>query len=195
MMLIGYAFYYLSYCIFDSSKGGRRAPDISTQHTPDKSELISQLFLILACIAVCFWPASVYHLLTKRTDFIFWLSACGVFFFPMALLAGVLFDATHALNPVFIICSIFKAFFKYCGLVLFFCVLGVLVAKIASDISNLPKPQNMLGAVMQIFLILNYFFSLNFIYKAMALTYLTMVAAHLLGSFYWWHKDKLNWGL
>ena len=196
IMLIGYAFYYLSYCIFDSSKGGRRAPDISIQHTPDKSEIISQLFLILACIAVCFWPIAVYHLLTKRTDLIFWLlSACGIFFFPMALLAGVLFDATHALNPAFIICSIFKTFFKYCGLVLFFCVLGGLTAKIISDISSLPKPQNILGAVFQIFLIFNYFFSAAFIYKAIAFIYLAMVAAHLLGSFYWWHKDKLNWGL
>jgi hypothetical protein len=196
IMLIGYAFYYLSYCIFDSSKGGSRAPDISQQRIPDKSELISQLFLILACIAVCFWPVAVYHLFTKRADLVFWLlSACGIFFFPMALLAGVLFDATHALNPVFIICSIFRTFFKYCGLVLFFCVLAGLVAKIVSDISNLPKPQDMLGAVTQIFLILNYFFSAAFIYKAVALIYFAMVAAHLLGGFYWWHKDKLNWGL
>jgi hypothetical protein len=196
IMLVGYAFYYLSYCIFDSSKGGRRAPDISVQYAPDKAEIISQLFLILACIAVCFWPAAVYHLLVKRTDLIFWLlSTCGIFFFPMALLAGVLFDATHALNPIFIVCSIFRAFFKYCGLVLSFCVLGGLAAKIICDISSLPKPQDILGAVTQVFLIFNYFFSATFVYKAAAFIYLAMVAAHLLGSFYWWHKDKLNWGI
>jgi len=196
IMLVGYAFFYLSYCIFDSAKGGRRAPDVSIQRSPDKEELLSQLFLILGCIAVCFWPVAVYHFVTGRTDSIFWLlSGCGIFVFPMALLAGILFDATHALNPIFIVSSIFKIFFRYCGLALFFCFLGALTAAMISDVYNLPKPQNMLGAIAYIFVIVNYFFTTAFLYKAVAFIYLAMVACHILGWFYWWHKDKLEWGL
>ncbi|MHC4558733.1 MAG: hypothetical protein ACYTFW_16775 [Planctomycetota bacterium] len=196
IMLVGYALYYLACCVFDSSKGGRRAPDISVQYAPDKADLISQLFLLLGSVAICFWPTAVYQVLTKRIDLIFWLLAiCGIFFFPMALLAAVLFDAIHALNPIFIIVSISKTIFKYCGLVLFYCVLGGLVALVMSDLHNLSAPQNLRGAILYVFVIINYFFSAAFIYKAMALVYLAMVGAHLLGSFYWWHKDKLNWGL
>ncbi len=196
IMLVGYVLYYLAHCVFDSSKGGRRAPDISVQYAPDKADLIWELSLILSSIAVCFWPATVYYVLVRRIDLIFWLlSACGIFLFPMALLAAVLFDAVHALNPIFIIVSIFKTVPKYCGLVLFYCVLGGLVAAVMSDVRNLPKPQDLTGVTIYVFVLINYFFSAAFIYKSMALVYLAMVAAHLLGSFYWWHKDKLDWGL
>lgn len=196
ILLVGYLFYYLAYCIFDSSKGGRRAPDIVLQGAPDRGDLVSQLFLMLGCVAVCFWPAALYYIFTQRIDLIFWLLlACAIFLFPMALLRGVLFDSFHALNPILIISSIFKALLKYCSLVLFFCILGGLVAKIISDISDLPKPQGLSQLINYIFVFLNYFFSAAFIYKAIAFVYLAMVAAHLLGSFYWWHKDKLTWGL
>ena len=30
-------------------------------------------------------------------------------------------------------------------------------------------------------------------FSKVASSYFLLVAAHLLGSFYWWHKDKLNW--
>jgi hypothetical protein len=155
------------------------------QYAPDKSDLISQLFLVLASIAICFWPVAVYSVLMRRVDLFFWLlSAFGVFLFPMALLAGILFDATHALNPIFIIASIFKTLPKYCGLVLFHCILG-----------DLSGPQDLTGAIFYPLRLINYFFTAAFIYKAMAFVYLAMVGAHLLGSFYWWHKDKLGWGL
>ena len=196
IILVAYTLYYLACCVFDSSKGGRRAPDITVQYAPDKSDLIAQLFLILGSVAICFWPASVYYIIVRRIDSVFWLlSACGMFFFPMALLAAVLFDATHALNPIFLIVSISKTLSKYCGLVLFYCVLGGLVAAVMSDLHNLPAPQDLSSAIMYMFVIINYFFSAAFIYKAMAIVYLALVGAHLLGSFYWWHKDKLDWGL
>jgi hypothetical protein len=196
IFLMAYALYYLACCVFDSSKGGRRAPDIIVQYAPDKSDLIAQLFLMLACIAICFWPVAVYPAFTHRVDFIFWLlSAVGIFFFPMALLAGILFDATHALNPIFIIVPIFKTLPKYLGLVLFYCILGAIVAAVIANICNLSGSQSLTGAIFFPFRLINYFFTAAFIYKGMAFVYLAMVGAHLLGSFYWWHKDKLDWGL
>lgn len=196
ILLMAYALYYLACCVHDSSKGGRRAPDIIVQYAPDKSDLIAQLFLMLAAIAVCFWPVAVYSVLTHRMDFVFWLlSAVGIFFFPMALLAGILFDATHALNPIFIISSIIRTFPKYLGLVLFHCILGAFIAAVIVNLRNLSGPQDLTGVIFYPFRLIQYFFTTAFFYKAMAFVYLAMVGAHLLGSFYWWHKDKLDWGL
>jgi len=172
ILLIGYLFYYLAYCIFDSSKGGCRAPDISTQNIPDRGDLISQIFLMLGCVAICFWPIAVYYIFTQRTDWTFWLlSACGAFFFPMALLAGVMFDSFDALNPISIIGSIFRTLLPYCGLVLVFCVLGGLVAVI---LPRLPV--------------------WGFVSSGVKI-YLLFVAVHFLGGFYWRYQEKLNWGL
>jgi hypothetical protein len=174
-LLFGYIFYYFGYCIFDSSKGTRRAPAIPVQHTPDKAQLIWQLVLILGSAAICFWPTAVYYIFLRQPDLIFWLLVgCGVFLFPMALLAGMLFDAFDALNPLLIIGSIRRTLLPYCGLILSFCVLA--------------------GLVTAVIFILRRFPILNFASKPVNL-YLLFVAGHLLGRFYWWNKDKLDWGL
>ncbi|MCJ7674724.1 MAG: hypothetical protein MUO33_06175, partial [Sedimentisphaerales bacterium] len=192
----GYMVYYIALCVFDSSKGGRRAPDVTTLDWPNAGELLSEFFLILGAIAICFWPVALYYVFTKKIDLVFWaLSACGIFFLPMALLAGILFDATHALNPVFIIGSIFRTFLPYCGLVPLFCVLGGLLAVIASNTFSLSSTQSLQQGIGQITLVVARLFCVTLTYPGMAFVYLAMVAAHLLGWFYWWHKDKLNWGL
>lgn len=173
--LIGYIAFYFGYCIFDSSKGGRRAPNIRPEHMPDIEDFVSQLFLILGCVAICFLHVAVYCIFTSRIDLVFWLLVgCGSFFFPMALLRGVLFDAVGALNPISIIGSIFKTFFAYCGLLLSLCIFGGVVVLIFLNLRRLPI--------------------LGFVSNAVNL-YLLFIAAHLVGRFYWWNKDKLNWGL
>ncbi len=110
----------------------------------------------------------------------------------MVLLTVVMFDSVDALNPILIIRSIFRTFVPYCGLVLVFCVLGGLVAPI---ISNLPKPYALQQTIFYICIVLNYLLGTAFIIQKIAFIYLAMVAAHLLGRFYWWHKDKLGWGI
>lgn len=196
LLLVGYMLYYICLCIFDSAKGGRRAPDITSLDLPNAGEIISQLFLILGAIAICFWPVALYYVFTKKIDLVFWvLSACGIFFLPMALLAGILFDATHALNPLFIIGSISRTFLPYCGLVPLFCVLGGLLAVIVSKIFYVRSPQTLEHAIVQIIMVLNRLFMATLTYPGMVFIYLAMVTAHLLGWFYWWHKDELDWGL
>jgi hypothetical protein len=153
ILFIGYVFYYIGHCVFHSSKAGWRAPDISIYNAPDRGELISQLFLMFGCVAVCFCPAAIYYIIIERTDLLFWLlSAYGFFFLPMVLLTVVMFDSVDALNPILIIRSIFRTFFPYCGLVLVFCVLGGLVAPI---ISNLPKPYALQQTLLYICIVLN----------------------------------------
>jgi len=119
---IAYVLYYFTECIRDSAIGRCRAPDFWMHPADsDKWDCISQLFLVLGCIAVCFWPVSVYYIVTERTDLTYWLLlAFGGFFFPMVLLAVVLFDSFNALNPILIIGSIFRTFLPYCGMVLLF---------------------------------------------------------------------------
>lgn len=192
-LFMGYLFYYLAYCVFDSSKGGYRAPDVSTGDIPNKAELISQLFLLLGSVAICFWPVSAYYLSIKRIELWFWLLfGFGVFFLPMAFLRAALFDSFDALNPILIIDAISKTFLPYCGLVLFFCVPLGLAGVI---ISNLPTLQSLPQIPFYISIVVGYLSGTAFFYHKIAFIYLAMVAAHLLGRFYWWHKDRLAWGL
>ncbi len=176
ILFFGYMFYYLAYCVFDSAKSGRRAPDISTQNPPDRAELLSKLFLILACVAICFWPVAVYYIITERNDLIYWLLlACGGFFFPMVLLAVVLFDSYNALNPILIIGSIFRTLLPYCGMVLFFYAGALLFIETEPPINRfwlLPTVPSIFNGVQ---------------------LYMIIVAVGLLGRFYCRNEKKLNW--
>jgi DNA-directed RNA polymerase subunit RPC12/RpoP len=173
---VAYVLYYFAECIRDSATGNCRAPDFWMHPNEDKWDCISRLLTVIGCIAVCFCPASVYYVVTERTNSIYWLLlACGGFFFPMVLLAVVLFDSFNALNPILIIGSIFRTFLPYCGMVLLFYGGALLFMKIDSPLYQF----QLLPAV-------------SFIYRALQL-YLMFVAVGLLGSFYWRYKEKLNW--
>jgi hypothetical protein len=64
----------------------------------------------------------------KLTDLWFWiLSVYGVFFLPVSLLRGIMLDTFDALNAIEIVRSISRVFVSYCGLVLFFVVVGGLI--------------------------------------------------------------------
>ena len=174
---VAYSLYYFAECIRDSAAGGRRAPDLrASPAKPDRWDYISQLLVVVASIGVCFWPVAVYYIVTERTDLIYWLIlACGGFFFPMVLLAVVLFDSFNALNPILIIGSIFRTLLPYCGMVLFFYAGALLFRKIDSPVNRFW----LLPAV-------------PFMVKGVQL-YMLFVAVGLLGRFYWRHKDKLKW--
>jgi hypothetical protein len=171
IVFVGYLFYYFSGCVLDSAKGGFRAVDINVQTaTFDMQDCFSEIFLMLACIAICSLSAGVYYIIVQRTDLLFWiLVACGIFFLPMTLLRGIMFDSYDALNPMSIIGSIASTFLSYCGLVVFFCGIGGFVVFI------LPRL-----AIWRL------------VSSAIRL-YLLFVMAHLLGRFYWRYKEKLYW--
>jgi hypothetical protein len=172
IVYVSYVCYYIAHCVIDSSKGNRRASDIPIANTFDAGDLVAQVILLLGCVAICFCTAALYYIFTKRIDYWFWvLSISGGFFFPMFLLRGVMFDCFDALNPVEIFRSILSAFLPYCGLVLFFMAIG---GFIVMALTRLPL--------------------WNFL-KTCIIFYLVFVLAHRLGWFYWWYKDKLDWGL
>lgn len=175
LLVIGYVFYYFGECIRDSAKGNWRAPDIFSQSFPDRGELFSQIFLVFGSLAICFWPVAVYYIYTEQMNLIYWiLLVGGVLFFPMSILRAVVFNEISALNPFLLITSIVKTFLPYFGMVLLCCLFGGLIILLRSV---LPKSL------------------LFFILLKMAVLYLTMVMCHLLGWFYWWYKDRLDWGI
>ena len=168
----GYVFYYIAHCVFESTKGRRRASEVPISGKFDIGDFISQTFLLLGCVAICYWPSAVYYVIKHQTYSWFWLlSACGTFFLPMTFLRGIMFDAFDALNPVLIVWSILKTFLAYCGLVLFFLAIGGFIAAV---LPRLPLWRFLTQGVK---------------------IYLIFVLAHRLGWFYWWHKDKLGWGI
>jgi len=177
LLPVAYSLYYLTECIRDSSSGGRRAPDLrESPAKPDRWDYVSQLLVVVGSIAVCFSPVAVYYIVTERSDLIYWLLlACGGFFFPMVLLAVVLFDSFNALNPILIIGSIFRTLLPYCGMVLFFYAGALLFMGIDS-------PANRFWFLPRV----------PFLIKGAQL-YIIIFAVGLLGRFYHRFENKLNW--
>ena len=173
IMLSLYLYWFFCECIRDSALGQLRAPD-TTAITPAIGELFSQFFKLLACFVFFPGPMIIYNLYTGNDDYIFWLLvAYGVSFFPIAVLAMTMLDSYSALNPFFLIGSIFSAFLPYVALVLFFYAF-VLFASLTFN----PRLYWLLYIVLHI-----------------ARIYLTLVAAHLLGRFYFKYQKNLNWDI
>jgi multisubunit Na+/H+ antiporter MnhG subunit len=127
----------------------------------------------MGCFVIFSGPFVLYMLFAKRTDVILWLLLIfAVFFHPVALLAVVRFDSASAFNPRLLIRSIKKTFAPYCGLVALFAVV----------ISVMALLWNMVQQSM-LLVFLHYCFSV----------YLLLVAAHLLGRFYWRYEEELEW--
>ncbi len=166
-----YMYWYFAECIRDSAMGGLRAPE-TLAASPGISDMFSQTLNIVGCLILFSGPTVFYSLFIHKTDLIFWLIlACTVPLFPMALLAVVMFDSFNGLNPILLIGSIFSTFFQYCGLLLVLCVV-VLITVSVPDMQQSQILASLLSCVS---------------------IYLAMVAAHLLGRFYWKYQEKLNW--
>jgi hypothetical protein len=175
IIILSYVIFYAHYCIYDSSRGGRRAATISLAHTPDFGDLVWQLVLLVAGVAICLWPAALYRGWAGRVDVWFWvLAVTGAFFLPMSLLTATLFQGIDALNPVLIIRSIVMTLPGYVAL-FGECVLLAAVFLISR------------WAVGQI--------RLPHLLATAAYLYLLLIGSHLLGRFYWRRKEELGWGL
>jgi len=167
-----YMYWYLCECIRDSAAGGLRAPEV-LGNAPELGDMAWQTLRIIVTLAFFFLPVLLYYRHTRREDVLFWsLLGYAVVFFPMGLLAVIMFDSFSALNPMILISSIFSTFFQYCGLIVAFAAVGLLVAAIVSASQNSPV--------------------LTIVVPCGSI-YLTMIAAHLLGRFYWRWQEKLYW--
>jgi DNA-directed RNA polymerase subunit RPC12/RpoP len=171
-----YVYWFLAQCVRDSAVGCLRAPETMAE-TPDIWELLWQVLELFACLVLCAIPAGAYFGYTRRFDTVFWfLAGGGAFIYPMTLLAMVMFNSPDGLNPLVIIPSIFSTFFQYCGLVV---LIAVIIFLYVLTVFFLPP--NLYSRIV-----------LSPFVRAIEL-YLAMVAAHLLGRFYFKYQEKLNW--
>jgi DNA-directed RNA polymerase subunit RPC12/RpoP len=174
LLLSLYLYWYFCECIRDSAAGGVRAPE-TLANTPGLGDLLWQWLRTIGCLVVFAAPTSIYYGYAQQTDTAFWaLLAFGVFFFPMGLLAVVMFDSFAGINPILLIGSVFRTFLPYCAMTAILALAGFLIAETSPDTQ---------GSAI-----------LSFIVYSVSV-YLSMIAAHLLGSFYHRHEEKLNWGV
>jgi hypothetical protein len=172
ILLYLYLYWYFCECIRDSAAGGLRAPE-TLAYTPGLGDMLWQWLRILGCLLVFFAPMLIYYERTKQTDIFFWaLLGCAAFFFPMGLLAVVMFDSVRGLNPILLIGSIISTFLPYCAMVLVFVSATFLIVQ--------ERPNTSGSSV------------LTFIVYCVGI-YLAIVAAHLLGCFYHRYEQELNW--
>jgi hypothetical protein len=171
-VLVGlYAAWYFAECVYDSAKGGTRAPQ--ALDTGGTGEMWERVAYVLAVWIIFVVPMVVYFLATEgKKDAILWgLVAWAVVFFPMGLLAMVIQDSFSAINPFFLLGSILRVFFPYMGFVLLLCVV---VTGLAWFWPPPIVPPVVSFAVGQ---------------------YAALVFAHILGRFYWRNRERLDWGL
>jgi hypothetical protein len=143
--------------------------------------MLEQYLTLLACYAFFFGPAVFYRSYTylsevESNSVIFWsLLAYGVFFFPMGILAVIMFDSINGLNPILLFCSIASTFLPYCGLAMLFSAFCFL------------RVQMLLWSI-------HYRWGIFVrILPDSVLLWVLFVVAHLIGRFYWRYKEKLNW--
>lgn len=173
IVLCLYLYWYLCECIRDSAEGGTRAPE-TMGHNPGLGEMLWRAIKTVSCFLLFLGPAFLYHLKTGQPDSIFYRLAAyaALFFFPMSLLAAVMYDSFKGLNPFMLIDSVTRTFLPYCAMVM------VLVWAFFFITEWLPDPQESIGMI--------------FILWCLGI-YLAMLVAHLLGWFYHRYERLLNW--
>jgi len=175
--LIGlYLGWYLAECVYDSAKGGTRAPAVYDMGNWD--DLWSRVSYLMAVYLLFAAPPVLYRTLTGRTDAIFWaLAGWALIFLPMGLLAMVIHDSVSALNPLFLLGSIRRVLGPYLCLLLGEAVLVGVFWRAGGTGRRLTLP-----IALPVFYVL-------------LSAYATLVLAHLLGRFYWRYRDRLDWGI
>lgn len=173
-----YAVWYYAECVYDSAKGGTRAP-MALDTAGDLRETFSRVLHLTVVYILFVFPAAVYWVWVRQTDTIFWgLIAWAIVFFPMGLLAMVIQDSTSALNPFSLLLAILRTFIPYLLLLLSIAAVVGLYLLVHTLFMSDAYSSWFLGGM-----------------GAFAMVYLQLVLAHVLGRFYWRHREQLDWGL
>lgn len=167
-----YFLWYVTQCIADSARGGIRAPETVAQ-APGLGEMLVQTGRTVAAVAVALLPMIIYWLSVRRVDAAFWsLLGWAAAICPMTLLAVIMFDSVYGLNPLILIGSVLSTLLPYLVLVLALGALIFAVVKANQALAGDPLRRYAFG---------------------FAEYYLALVAAHLVGRFYWRYEERLNW--
>lgn len=172
-----YAAWYFAECVHDSAQGGTRAPECVGA---GRSEMWSRVSYLLAVCIIYLVPFVLYTMFAPGRDAVFWgLAAYALVFFPIGLLAMVVNDSISALNPLFLLGSIFRTLLQYTGLLIVLAAVGALLwlgSQVGMEEDEM-RP-----------------FWLEAVGLATSV-YVAFVLAHILGRFYWRNADRLDWGL
>jgi hypothetical protein len=172
-----YLGWYLAECVYDSAKGGTRAPTVLDMG--DWDDLWSRVSYLMAVYILFGVPPILYRVLTGRTDAIFWaLLAWTLLFLPIGLLAMVIHDSVSALNPLFLLGSIRRVWGPYLFLLLGTGIVAALFWHAGGGVDRRLAPPMVLP-----------------LFHVLLGAYAALVLAHLLGRFYWRYRDRLDWGI
>jgi len=175
IVLYLYLYWYLCECIRDSAEGGTRAPE-TIGHNPGLGEMLGQAIKTVGSFLLFLGPVFLYYLKIGRTDSIFYrlVAYAALFFFPMSLLAVVMFNSFKGLNPIVLVGSIISTFLPYCAMVM------VLVCMVIFIMEKVPDMWESI--------------CLTFILWCLGI-YLAMIVAHLFGWFYHRYERLLDWDI
>ena len=164
---------FFAHCIFDSAKGGTRAPALWSGYVYTGGDLPSMM--LIAAVAFCLGFTALYVAFARDFGLPFWiLASAGAFFLPMLLLACTLFGGAEALKPAPIVASIAATLPAYLGLIVRLVLLAAFGGFVHWDAWWLGLPR---------------------LFPYAADLYVLWIAGHLLGRFYLRQKDKLGWDL
>ena len=195
MILVGiffvalYAYWYFCECIRDSAFGGVRAPR-GPGSSMDWGDLLWSSLRLSACYFFFFGPLILYrfHVGHSRAEVnyvvLLSLMTYGNFFYPMGILAVVMFESVRELNPIFIVRSVIATFLPYCGLIALFYGLNSLLS--IGIFGLLFAVRGVTGDSLASVLVLGALMIAGFLWGL-------LVTGHLLGRFYWRYQEKLSW--
>ena len=183
-----YISWYFCECIRDSADGGLRAPEIAGWQD-SFAGMVLQLIRILFCYLIYLYAFVMlyqgYLLLSNTVAnpiIIGVLLALGGFLFPMAILAVSVLESFKGLNPILIIRSVAGTFLPYCGLVLLFYGLIITYILLIAGTSLASLPISSIGSIITLFIL-----------RRLIFIWAMLVAAHILGRFYWRYWERMNW--
>jgi hypothetical protein len=207
-----YASWFCCQCVHTSAEGGLRAPDpLDIKGGFDfMEEIVRYIKVIISGLSfagplIGYLGYCVYISTTPNPIVMLSLAAYGVFFFPMGLLAMILFDSLAALNPWLLVRSIISTFPQYIclvvafyglGMTYYFFVLramfniGVKAAAVAEKVATTAAASK--GAVVVPIEVVGDIFILRIV-SAAAFMWLLLVLCHLLGRFFYKNEKKLYW--
>jgi len=178
MFFVGlYAACYWAECAYDSARGGTRAPEVATGPM-NWRDMFSRVIYLVAVYALYLLPVVIYGGFLRRTDWIFWaLTAWAIVFFPMGLLAMVIYDSSSALNPLLLLGAIGRTFLSYATLLVQLLAMIILMGLFTNVLRSY-------GPAL-----------LQFLLGGIVSAYVGMVQAHVLGRFYWRCRERIDWGV
>ena len=197
-----FTYWYCCQCVHTSAEGGLRAPaPLDIKGGFDIwAEFWSYVKVMFSCLSfagplIAYFGYSLYAGTAPNPIVLLALAAYAVFFFPMGLLAMILFDSLAALNPWLLVRSIISTFPQYICLVVAFYGLGAtyyyLVLKAMFNIipgteEAVAGTMNNAAGVMHEMLIIKIVSEIGFMW-------LLFVLCHLLGRFFYKNEQKLYW--